>query len=231
MVNSLKPECSFTSWYPLFSKDSLRATIIHIPDEVLKYLEHDAFVLPVEATDSTLQNTEWMDGSPVVNDEVGLKCVHKKKQSEIILFQHSLEVQPTFPQFSQQIQDVINEYGAVFIKSNWSSPLVCKNFGFYRKIFNLTEKYFQDATWVAPTKTLKCKTLEEVYLLLKSSDRIAKDLNNTKNYINHETPIKSSLILKQWKDINPCTEFRCFVIQNELIGNKFQFSIFMFYVT
>ncbi|XP_071863453.1 translation initiation factor eIF2 assembly protein [Bombus fervidus] len=180
MVNSLKPECSFTSWYPLFSKDSLRATIIHIPDEVLKYLEHDAFVLPVEAIDSTLQNTEWMDGSPVVNDE------------------HSLEAQPTFPEFSQQIQDVIDEYGAVFIKCNWSSPL--------------------DATWVAPTKTLKCKTLEEVYLLLKSSDRIAKDLNNTKNYINHEIPIKFSLILKQWKDINPCTEFRCFVLQNELIA-------------
>ncbi|KOX69767.1 hypothetical protein WN51_05052 [Melipona quadrifasciata] len=130
MVNNLKPECSFPSWYPLFSKDSLRATIIHIPDEVLKYLEYDAFVLPVEATNFTSQNAEWMDGSPIANDE------------------HSSETQPTFPQFSQQIQNVINEYGAVFIKCNWSSPL--------------------DATWVAPTKTLKCKTLEEVYLLLKS---------------------------------------------------------------
>lgn len=30
--------------------------------------------------------------------------------------------------------------------------------------------------------------------------------------------IKSCLILKKWRDINPCTEFRCFVIQNELIA-------------
>ncbi|KAF3419824.1 hypothetical protein E2986_08899 [Frieseomelitta varia] len=180
MVNNLKPECSFALWYPLFCKDSLKATIIHIPDEVLKYLKYDAFVLPVEAINSTLQNAEWMDGSPIASDE------------------HLCETQPTFPQFSQQIQNVIDEYGAVFIKCNWSSPL--------------------DATWVAPTKTLKCKTLEEVYLLLKSSDRIAKDLNTAENYVDHETPVKSCLILKQWRDINPCTEFRCFVIENELIA-------------
>lgn len=72
MVNILKPECSFTSWYPLFCKDSLKATIIYIPDEVLKYLEHGAFILPVEATNTILQNTEWMDGSPVINDDVNL---------------------------------------------------------------------------------------------------------------------------------------------------------------
>ncbi|CAK9819867.1 Cell division cycle protein 123 homolog [Anthophora plagiata] len=180
MVNSLKPECSFASWYPQFCKDSLRATILQIPDEVLKYLEHDEFILPAEATNSELENAEWMDGSPVVNEE------------------HSLDFQPTFPQFSQKIQDTIDEYGAVFIKSNWSSPL--------------------DATWVAPTKTLKCETLEEVYLLLKSSDRIVKDLSNIKNYTDHETPMKYCLVLKQWRDINPCTEFRCFVIEKELIA-------------
>ncbi|CAL7937204.1 unnamed protein product [Xylocopa violacea] len=180
MVNSFKPECSFASWYREFYKDSLRATILDIPDEVLDYLEHDAFVLPVEATNTTLQNAEWMDGSPVLNEE------------------QSSEFEPTFPQFSKNIQNAIDEYGAIFIKTNWSSPL--------------------DATWVAPTKTLKCKTLEEVYLLLKCSDRIAKDLSNVKNYKDCETPMKSCLILKQWRDINPCTEFRCFVIENELIA-------------
>ncbi|XP_029034365.1 cell division cycle protein 123 homolog [Osmia bicornis bicornis] len=178
MVNNLKPECSFASWYPQFRKDSLNATILDIPEEVLKYLEHDAFILPIEATNSGLQNPEWLDGSPVINEE------------------QSLDFQPTFPQFSKKIQDVIDEYDAVFIKSNWSSPL--------------------DATWVAPTKTLKCKTLEEVYLLLKSSDRIAKDLSNVKNYTNNENSLTPCIILKQWRDINPCTEFRCFVVNNEL---------------
>ncbi|XP_003701549.2 translation initiation factor eIF2 assembly protein isoform X2 [Megachile rotundata] len=180
MVNNLKPECSFASWYPQFRKDSLNATIFNIPEEVLTYLEHDAFILPVEATNSALQNTEWLDGSPIEDE------------------QHSLDFQPTFPEFSKRIQDTIDEYNAVFIKSNWSSPL--------------------DATWVAPTKTLKCKTLEEVYLLLKSSDRIAKDLSNVKCYSNCENSLTPCLVIKKWQDINPCTEFRCFVVDNELIG-------------
>lgn len=75
MVNNLKPECSFASWYPQFRKDSLTATILDIPEEVLKYLEHDAFILPIEATNSGLQNSEWLDGSPVINEEVTLICM------------------------------------------------------------------------------------------------------------------------------------------------------------
>ncbi|XP_076276157.1 translation initiation factor eIF2 assembly protein [Lasioglossum baleicum] len=180
MVSNLKPECSFPSWYPQFCKDSLEATILRIPNDVLKYLEDDAFFLPVETTKEPSESGVWADGSPVLNEE------------------HSSESQPTFPEFSQKIQDAIDEYGAVFVKSNWSSP--------------------SDATWVAPTKTLKCKTLEEVYLLLKSSDRIAQDLSNIRNNANREIPLESCLILKQWRDINPCTEFRCFVVKNELIA-------------
>ncbi|XP_078049626.1 translation initiation factor eIF2 assembly protein [Augochlora pura] len=180
MISDLKPECSFPSWYPKFRKDALEATILHIPNNVLEYLEDDVFFLPVEATKESLEDKKWADGSPVINEE------------------HSSEQQPTFPEFSQKIQDVIDEYGAVFIKGNWKSP--------------------SDATWVAPTKTLKCKTLEEVYLLLKSSDKIAKDLHNIRNHADKETPLEFCLILKQWRDINPCTEFRCFVVKNELIA-------------
>ncbi|XP_020286701.1 cell division cycle protein 123 homolog [Pseudomyrmex gracilis] len=180
MVSSLKPECSFSSWYPIFEKVSLKATILHIPDEILKYLEHDAFVLPVEATQRLPENSEWADGSLVIDEE------------------KEAEYQPTFPEFSKKIQDVLDEYDAVFVKTNWSSPV--------------------DATWVAPTKTLRCKTLEEIYLLLKSSDRIAKDLTTVKSLKESEHSLKSCLVLKQWRDINPFTEFRCFVMNNELIA-------------
>ena len=31
---------------------------------------------------------------------------------------------PTFPEFSKKIQEAIDEFGAVFIKSNWSTPSV-----------------------------------------------------------------------------------------------------------
>lgn len=178
--DDLKPECSFSCWYPTFKKDSLEATILDIPDDILKYLEHDAFVLPIEAVKSLAEDSEWTDGSPVTGED------------------EETDYQPAFPEFSKKIQDVLDEYDAIFIKTNWSSPV--------------------DATWVAPTKTLKCRTLEEVYLLLKSSDRIAKDLNIVKSLRECENPLSSCLVLKQWRDINPCTEFRCFVMDNELIA-------------
>ena len=76
--------------------------------------------------------------------------------------------------------------------------------------------------WVTSTKTLRCTSLEDVYLLLKSSDRISKDLNAIK--INKDDSIKPCLILKKWKEIDPCTEFRCFVKDKKLMG-KCNFKI------
>ncbi|XP_043675683.1 cell division cycle protein 123 homolog [Vespula pensylvanica] len=177
MINNLQPEFSFCSWYKQFIKCSLVATIIQIPDEILKYLEYDMFLLPLEAIKHNSSDNEWNDS--LQNDE-------------------DSEYQPSFPEFSKSIQDVIDEYGSIFVKSNWSSP--------------------SDATWVAPTKSLQCKTLEEVYLLLKSSDRIANDLSVLKRWSDKENYPRPCLVLKQWRDINPCAEYRCFVIDDELVG-------------
>ncbi|XP_012277291.1 cell division cycle protein 123 homolog [Orussus abietinus] len=181
MVNDLKYKCSFSTWYPQFVKNSLEAVVLPIPEDVSKYLEEDAFLLPVEATSNVSGVSEWADGSPVEGDS-----------------SEDSECQPTFPTFSRKIQDVINDFGAVFVKSNWRTP--------------------SDAMWVAPTKTLKCETLEEVYLLLKSSDRISEDLDVLKNCTDNKQSLQTCLVLKRWRDINPSTEFRCFVVKNELIG-------------
>ncbi|KAI4498069.1 hypothetical protein M0802_006893 [Mischocyttarus mexicanus] len=178
MINDFQPEFSFCSWYKQFKKWSLEATFIPIPDEILKYLQYDIFLLPSEAINHSSTDNEW-DDSSLQNDE-------------------DSKYQPSFPEFSKSIQDVIDEYGSVFIKTNWSSP--------------------SDATWVAPTKSLKCETLEEVYLLLKSSDRISNDLSVFKRWSDRDDYPRPCLVLKQWRDINPCEEYRCFVIDNELIG-------------
>lgn len=77
MVSDLKPECSFSCWYPTFKKDSLEATILDIPDDVLKYLEHDAFMMPIEAVRSLAENSEWTDGSPVTSEEEVLFFIWK----------------------------------------------------------------------------------------------------------------------------------------------------------
>lgn len=79
MTSDLKPECSFSSWYPTFEKDSLKATIIHIPDDIIKYLKHDAFMLPLEATKSLPENSEWIDGTPVIGEEEVFITFHSKE--------------------------------------------------------------------------------------------------------------------------------------------------------
>jgi len=54
--------------------------------------------------------------------------------------------------------EIIEDFdGAVFPKLNWSSP--------------------KDATWISTTGTLKCETVSEIFLLLKSSDYITHDLS------------------------------------------------------
>ena len=63
MVNSSKPECSVSNWYPIFAKNALEAELLPIPNEVFNYLQHDVFVLPVEASSSVTTNSEWTDGS------------------------------------------------------------------------------------------------------------------------------------------------------------------------
>ena len=68
MVNNVQAECSFSTWYPYFSKDSLEAIILPLPDDILKYLEQDAFILPAEATKNIEYNTEWSDGSTMNSD-------------------------------------------------------------------------------------------------------------------------------------------------------------------
>ncbi|XP_034944748.1 cell division cycle protein 123 homolog [Chelonus insularis] len=180
MVNLSKAECSISSWYPIFVKDSLDTEILPIPEDVLKYLESDPFILPVEVTDNKISHLKWEDGSSVNDDS-----------------QDDSEAQPTFPEFSKKIQDVIDDFGAVFIKSNWRTP--------------------SDAIWVTATKTLKCTSLEDIYLLLKSSNKIARDITVAKELLD-DTKIQSCLVLKKWRDINPSTEFRCFVIKKELVG-------------
>lgn len=90
----------------------------------------------------------------------------------------------------QQIEAKRHELGRfVFIKLNWSSP--------------------QDAQWM--TGSLKCVTLEDILLLLKSSDFVAHDLT-------HAPTHDMYLSLRKWKSIQSSMEFRCFVKDKSLIG-------------
>uniref|UniRef100_A0A1B6CFJ4 Uncharacterized protein n=1 Tax=Clastoptera arizonana TaxID=38151 RepID=A0A1B6CFJ4_9HEMI len=106
---------------------------------------------------------------------------------------------PTFPDFSKNIQEKLNYLGgSVFIKLNWSAPT--------------------DAAWITSSKTLRCQNLEDIYLLLKSSIKVTKDLQFLTCDSKEKSKINPLLVLKKWVDILPGTEFRCFIANHCLIA-------------
>ncbi|KAF2744520.1 D123-domain-containing protein [Sporormia fimetaria CBS 119925] len=113
------------------------------------------------------------------------------------------------------IEDVIEELGGkVTPKLNWSAP--------------------KDATWIAPTNTMECRSPSDIYMLLKASDFIMHDVehafDDTEEVKDEEVPrIPYYLVLRKWFELNPSVEFRCFVRNRKLIAlcqrdlNHFEF--------
>ena len=103
--------------------------------------------------------------------------------------------------------------GKVVPKLNWSAP--------------------KDATWISATNSMECRTPNDVYLLLKSSDFVTHDLEhwdddtveepsngdgkfNDKSKDVEEVPYH--LVLRKYILLNPSVEFRCFVRRRRLIA-------------
>lgn len=71
---------------------------------------------------------------------------------------------------------------------------------------------------------LQCVTVEDVYLLLKSSDFIMHDVEHAYEGCSDasaaDSPTFYHLILKKWFSMPRSHEFRCFVRQKQLIGRS-----------
>jgi len=109
--------------------------------------------------------------------------------------------------------------GKVVPKLNWSAP--------------------KDATWINATNSMECRTPNDIYLLLKSSDFVAHDLEHAFDGCVEEMPSMSNgspnlehpdqpaittsaipyhLVLRKHIMVNPAVEFRCFVRRRKLVG-------------
>lgn len=109
------------------------------------------------------------------------------------------------------IKDTIAEFGKVTPKLNWSAP--------------------KDATFMSATNDTQCRTPNDIYLLLKSSDFITHDLDHpfddcvpdATNGINGHTSeiaapeLPYHLVLRKYVNFNPSLEFRCFVRNRVLL--------------
>jgi len=115
----------------------------------------------------------------------------------------------------EAIENTIEELGGtVAPKLNWSAP--------------------KDATWIAATNSMECRTPNDIYLLLKSSDFVTHDLahafdDTADKDIAPDPEIPYHLVLRKWITLNPSVEFRCFVRDRRLIAlcqrdlNHFEF--------
>lgn len=105
-----------------------------------------------------------------------------------------------------QVKNTIKEFGGnVTPKLNWSAP--------------------KDATWISATNDLECRSANDVYLLLKSSDFVTHDLEHafddcvpdTDTGPATEPEIPYHLVLRKYANFNPSLEFRCFVRNRVLL--------------
>ena len=188
--------CSFEKWYPEFSKVTFESQIVPLPQTVLEYLRSDGgIVLPIECDNDKLDDSN----SEVWSEEVAENMENENCESD----EHI--IRPSFPEFAHNIRLALaNLGGAVIPKLNWSTP--------------------RDASWMGFANSLKCTTLSEIILLLKSSEFVMHDL--TQPYkacddINVPTKDDSTyvLVLRRWSNkLNPGTEFRCFVKNQRLFA-------------
>ena len=109
-----------------------------------------------------------------------------------------------------QIKNVVAELGgSVMPKLNWSAP--------------------KDATWISATNSMECKSANDIYLLLKSSDFVTHDLEQafhdcvddiypSQGFQELVEKIPYHLVLRKTVPLfNQAVEFRCFVRDRVLL--------------
>jgi hypothetical protein len=110
-----------------------------------------------------------------------------------------------WPEIHAQIAATIKELGGKVVpKLNWSAP--------------------KDATWISTTNDMECRTPNDIYLLLKSSDFVTHDLEYPFDGCVMPTDgsappeVHYHLVLRKSFNLNPALEFRCFVRGGQLIA-------------
>ena len=105
-----------------------------------------------------------------------------------------------FTSIEVEMQSAITSLkGEVFLKLNWSAPI--------------------DASWMVGG-SVKCKSLYDIYLLLKASDRVMFDLEKMFEECESTEPpsFPYTLVIRKWANLLPSMEFRLFIFQKQLVG-------------
>ncbi|QRG38809.1 hypothetical protein FDK38_003227 [Candidozyma auris] len=108
-----------------------------------------------------------------------------------------------FHDFHEKLKGIVDKFGKVLVKTNWSAG--------------------KDAKWILINNSLQCTSVNDIYLLLNSSDHIAHDLDRhiyDECEDRDEGPyMEPELVVKKWIfDFNPALEFRIFIKDRKFLG-------------
>lgn len=161
----------------------------------LAYLRGDGIVLPPEANE---RRNDWSDTDSGVFSSAENNSDGDGDDDD------DNDPSLQWEDVHEAIQATIRELGGTVVpKLNWSAP--------------------KDATWIAATNSLECRTPNDIYLLLKSSDFVTHDLEHAfDGCVDASAPdapeIPYCLVLRKYFQLNPSLEFRCFVRGRRLLA-------------
>jgi D123 len=207
--------CQFSSWYPIFSnllvkyKGRRNVTIPSViisplPDEFQEYLLSDQLILPTDTRTSSAL-LESHNRTPEAGDVWSSDDDASDQDDEDDMRSSNAPKSYSFPSLCDQINAAIRSFHsqACIPKLNWSAP--------------------KDAIWInGGGGTMECRCAGDVFLLLKASDFCSYDLQHAlQDVAEEEEPAPSlqmELILRKWCNLYPSQEFRCFVVQQQLVA-------------
>ncbi|ERS97934.1 hypothetical protein HMPREF1624_06105 [Sporothrix schenckii ATCC 58251] len=226
--------CSYDYWFPKYRKVCIKSRIIPLPAEFIEYLREDSIILSDESHGAPKGKDEdddddWEPSNPTMRH---YKSADEEKYDVFLDADDSdddddnappvvrLPPNKRFPELHQRIKDEIAALGGVVApKLNWSAP--------------------KDAAELMEQKnTMKCRTPDDIYFMLKSSNFVSHDLEHAFDgttpttsgpsrsaSASASTPTSSSalgfhpvLVLRAYFDIHTALEFRCFVKQRNLVA-------------
>ena len=180
------------------SRDSYRtitpkARLISLSAPFLSYLRADGIVLPPSSPSPSSANTD-------LDDDSGISLASSDSDSN----SEDADAFSEWQEIHQKIKSTITELGgSVVPKLNWSAP--------------------KDATWISATNSMECRTPDDVYLLLKSSDFVTHDLEQAFDGCEDDESgaiegIPYHLVLRKTiHSFITSLEFRCFVRRRKLL--------------
>ncbi|KAJ2008407.1 hypothetical protein GGI04_001157 [Coemansia thaxteri] len=181
--------CMFSSWYPNLHRVSFKS-------EIIKPLEQGFIDYLLSDGIALPDDSEFAQYHAKIEDPESSDSEWSDSGDDDGGARVTIDIASTDSDVCRRIERL---GGKVFPRMNWSAP--------------------KDASWMSVDNTLRCRKPSDIYILLKSSDRISGDLLSGR-YICKELlgDIEPELVLRQWCNPVPAMEFRCFVKDKELIA-------------